>query len=86
MKLNRIKTGTLYSCMIGPDKFEYGWYDSGRAFVAKNDEIMSYAEAFKELVPKNSFNRCYCFYVGLNEYPKTISGIVRYMSDTHNRD
>lgn len=86
MKLNKNKVGTMGRFVKDCDVYEYGWYDSGRAFVAVNGEIMLYADAYKELVPKCSFNLYDYFYVGTDQYPKSLTGIVRYLIDTHNKD
>ena len=85
MKLNFKKVGNYYSAWINDANVKYGWYDSGRAFIAKNDEVMTYKQAYKEFVPKH---RCFlhdAFFVGVTRYQKTIDGIVRYLIDKYNR-
>lgn len=86
MKLNRKKVGTLYRFTKGNDLIEYGWYESGKAFIAVNGIIQAYVDAYKEFVPKCSYNRHDSFYVGLDEYKKTIDGIVRYLINKHNKN
>ena len=57
MKLNFKKLGSYYSAWINDANVKYGWYDSGRAFIAKNDEVMTYKQAYKEFVPKRPTTR-----------------------------
>ena len=85
MKLNLAKADTYGITNLNGIIYRYGWYHSGRAFVAKEDEVMTFAEAFKELVPKCSFNLYNAFFVGTTRYKMTIDGIVRYMIDKNNR-
>lgn len=85
MKLNLDKAGNYYSAIINDVVYRYGWYESGRAFIAKEYDLMTYAEAYKTFVPKNSFNMYDYFFAGLSKYRKTIDGIVRYLSDKYNR-
>lgn len=86
MKLNLAKAATYASTTIEEVTYRYGWYGSGRAFIAKEDELMTYKEAYKTFVPKNSFNMYDYFFDGLSQYKKTIDGIVRYLIDTYNKD
>lgn len=86
MRLNRLKVGTYYKKVRGSNVIEFGWYESGRAFVAVNGLVQSYVDAYKEFVPKCSYNRYGSFYVGLDEYKKTIDGIVRYLINKHCKD
>ena len=85
MRLNLEKVDTMYSAFIDGDTYKYGWYKSGKAFVAKNGRVMSFTEAYRELVPKCSFNLYNAFFVGVTKYKKTIDGIVRYLIDKYNR-
>ena len=85
MKLNLDKVGTMYRAIIDLDIYEYGWYESGKAFVAKNGQVMTFAEAFN-LVPKCNYNLHKAFFAGAVRYSKTIDGIVRYLIEKHNRD
>lgn len=86
MKLNLDKVATLYSATLPTgDVLRYGWYESGRAFIAKEDKLMTYKEAYKTFVPKHCFNLSNAFFVGVTKYKKTIDGIVRYLTDKHNR-
>ena len=86
MKLNLAKADTYGSTNLNGITYRYGWYHSGRAFVAKEDEVMTFAEAFKELVPKCSFNLYDAFFVSTTRYKKTLDGIVRYLIDKYNKD
>lgn len=94
MKLNKAKVGNLYSAKLNEGEFiegsfdllEYGWYESGKAFIAKNGRVMSFTEAYRELVPKCSFNLYNAFFVGVTKYKKTIDGIVRYLIEKYNKD
>lgn len=86
MKLNLDKVHTMYSAVIDGDTYKYGWYHSGKAVVAKNNEVLSFAEAYKNLVPKCSFNLYNAFFVSTTRYKKTLDGIVRYLIDKYNKD
>ena len=86
MKLNPIKVDTMYSAFIDGDTYKYGWYESGKAFIAKNGEVMNFAEAYHKLVPKCSYNAgLRHFYIGVEKHKKTIDGIVRYLIEKHNK-
>ena len=56
MKLNLDKVDTMYSAVIGGETYKYGWYRSGRAFIALYDKLLSFAGAYSKLVPKCGFN------------------------------
>ena len=84
MKFNLDKADIYYRTTIDGVTYRYGWYHSGRAFIAKEDELMTYKEAYKTFVPKNSFNMHDYFFDGLSKYKKTIDGIVRYLIDKYN--
>ena len=94
MRLNKAKVGNLYSAKLNEGEFiegsfdllEFGWYESGKAFIAWNNRVMSFAEAYSKFVPKCSYNRYGSFYVGLDEYKKTIDGIVRYLINRYCKD
>lgn len=94
MKLNKEKVGTLYRASLNEGEFiegsfdllEYGWYESGKAFIAWNGRVMSFAEAYSKLVPKCSFNLYNAFFVGVTRYQKTIDGIVRYLIEKYNKN
>ena len=85
MKFNLKKADTYYRTTINGVNYRYGWYESGRAFIAKEDELMTYKEAYKTFVPKNSFNTHDYFFDGLSQYRKTIDGIVRFLINKYNR-
>ena len=76
----------MYSAVIDGETYKYGWYDSGRAFIALNDKLLSFVGAYSALVPKCSFNLYNAFFVSTTRYKKTIDGIVRYLIDTYNKD
>lgn len=76
---------TMYSTFIVASKLEYGWYNSGKAFIAKDGEILTFADAFREFVPKNNFNLYDSFFIGTTRYKKTLGGIVRYLIDKYNK-
>jgi len=84
MKFNLAKAATYTGTTINGVNYRYGWYESGRAFIAKDGELMTYKEAYKTFVPKNSFNMHDYFFDGLSQYRKTIDGIVRYLQDKYN--
>ena len=84
MKYNYDKTGNVYGTTIDGVNYRYGWYESGRAFIAKEDELMTYKEAYKTFVPKNNFTMHDYFFDGLSQYRKSIDGIVRYLIDKYN--
>lgn len=84
MKLNLDKVDTMYSAFIDGDTYKYGWYNSGRAFIALNGKLLSFTGAYSALVPKCSFNPYNAFFVGVMKYKKTIDGIVRYLIDKYN--
>lgn len=42
MKFNLAKAGTYTGTIIDDVNYRYGWYESGRAFIAKEDELMTY--------------------------------------------
>ena len=46
---------------------------------------MTYKQAYKEFVPKHSYNLYDAFFDGVTRYQKTIGGIVRYLIDKYNR-
>jgi hypothetical protein len=85
MKFNLAKAATYTGTTIDGVNYRYGWYESGRAFIAKEDELMTYKEAYKTFVPKNSFNLSNAFFVDVMRYEKTIDGIVRYLNDKYNK-
>lgn len=88
MKLNLAKVDTYGSANIGGTTYKYGWYHSGRAFIAKEDEVMTFAEAFRELAPKNPYGYYDSFFCIENGqyYKKTTDGLVRYLLDKYNKD
>ena len=86
MKLNPNKVGTMYSAFIDGDTYKYGWYESGKAFIAKNGDVLTFKEAYGKLVPKCNYNLSDAFFVGADQYSKTIGGIVRYLIEKHNSE
>mgnify|MGYP007101847643 CR=1 FL=1 len=86
MKLNPIKVGTMYSAVIDGDTYKYGWYYSGKAFIAKNGELLTLYQAFGLSPKRTCFDMSGRFFVGLTSYPLTLDGIVRYLIDTYNKD
>lgn len=86
MKLNLDKVYTMYSAFIDGDTYKYGWYKSGKAFIAKNGELLNFYQSCR-LKPKHScFDMSGRFFVGLTSYKLTIDGIFRYLIDTYNKD
>lgn len=88
MKLNLAKADMYTSTNIGGITYKYGWYHSGRAFIAKEDDVMTFKEAYKELAPQSRYvynERFYCKESG-QYYKKTIDGIVRYLIEKYNKD
>ncbi|MBQ8958091.1 MAG: hypothetical protein IJ057_06270 [Bacteroidales bacterium] len=84
MKLNLKLVYTSYSAVIDGDTYEYGWYKSGRAFIAKNGELLNFYQACK-LKPKSCFDLSDRFFYGLTSYKFTLDGIVRFLIDKHNK-
>ena len=72
--------------LIDGDTYKYGWYKSGKAFIALNGKLLSFTGAYSALVPKCSFNLYNAFFVSTTRYKKTINGIVRYLIHTYNKD
>ena len=85
MKLNLSKSIHLYSANIDGVTYRFGWYDSGKAFIAKEDELMTFAQAYKTLVLKNCYTLCDAFFIGVTKYKKTLDGIVRYLIDKYKK-
>lgn len=83
MKLNRVITATLYRIIKDASTIEFGWYFSGKAFIAKDGEIMLFSDAYREFAPKNQFATSKKFYEGISEYYKTMDGLVRYLIDKY---
>lgn len=83
MKLNLKKVGSLYRANIDGDEYKFGWYESGKAFIAKDYELLSYAEAWRKFVPKRCYTICNSFYVGQTRYDQNMSGIVKYLRDKY---
>lgn len=83
MKLNYQKISTEYMTVIAGITYRYGWYYSGRAFIAKEEELMTYRDAYVVFVPKCCYNMHNCFFVGLSQYDKSLDGIVRYLIDKY---
>ena len=83
MKLNLKKVATKYSAVIDGYHVQFGWYESGKAFIAKDYELLSYAEAYRKFVPKRCYTICNSFYVGQTRYDQNMSGIVKYLRDKY---
>ena len=83
MKLNLKKVATKYSATIDGDYYRFGWYDSGKAFIARETELLSYAEAYRKFVPKRCYTICNSFYVEQTRYDQNMSGIVHYLRDKY---
>ena len=86
MKFNIAKADTIASTTIDGITYRYGWYHSGRAYIAKEDELLTFRQAKIELVPKTPYGYYDSFFCKENGqyYKKTIDGIVRYMIERHN--
>lgn len=86
MKINLNKVDTMYCAVIDGETYKYGWYHSGKAFIAKNGELLNFYQSCR-LKPKHScFDMSDRFFVGLTSYNFTIDGIVRYLIDTYNKN
>ena len=81
MKFNLAKAGTYTGTTIDDVNYRYGWYESGRAFIAKEDELMTYKEAYKTFVPKNSFNLYNAFFVKTQNYFLDINEVHTFVDD-----
>ena len=85
MKLNLKKVGHLYCATIDGDYYRFGWYDSGKAFIARETELLSYAEAWRKFVPKRAFFLWNNFLIDGTYYHKGFDGIVHYLIDKYCR-
>lgn len=85
MKLNYQKVATSYGATIGGENFKFGWYESGKAFIAKDGELLSFDEAWRKFVPKRVYTINNSFYVGQTRYDQNMSGIVHYLRDKYCR-
>lgn len=85
MKLNPKKVATQYGAIIDGHSVKFGWYDSGKAFIAKDGELLSYAEAWRKFVPKRAFFLWNNFLIDGTYYHKSLDGIVRYLIDKYCR-
>lgn len=85
MKLNHMKVGTSYGATIDGERYVFGWYDSGRAFIAKDDELLSYIEACRKFIPKGTYFLSKKFFLNRTYYNRSIDGIVRYLRDNYCR-
>lgn len=85
MKLNYQKIKTSYGATIDGDYYMFGWYYSGKAFIARETELLSYAEAWRKFVPKRVYTIDNSFYVGQTRYDKNMSGIIHYLIDKYCR-
>ena len=83
MKLNLKKVGTLYKTEIDGDCYQYGWYESGKAFIAKDGELLSYAEAYDKFAQKRIYTICKALFIGNKCYDQNLSGIVHYLIDKY---
>ena len=83
MKLNYSKVATCYKLILKTEIaiLRFGWYESGKAFIAIDDELLTFAEAFAKFVPNPAWNCNDYFYAGTGKYKNTIDGIVRYLVD-----
>lgn len=87
MKLNIKKVATQYGATIDGENFKFGWYESGRAFIAKDRELLSYKEAYRKFAPKpQPLYLPDFFYTSTGrQYRKSIDGIVHYLIDKYCR-
>lgn len=85
MKLNLKKVGTLYKTEIDGDCYQYGWYESGKAFIAKDGELLSYKEAYRKFAPKPQplYLQDFFYTSTGRQYRKSIDGIVHYLIDKY---
>lgn len=83
MKLNLKKVVTLYKTEIDGDCYQYGWYESGKAFIAKDGELLSFDEAWRKLVPKRAFFLWNNFKIDGTYYHRGFDGIVRYLREKY---
>ena len=85
MKLNIDKTGNTYRCTILGEVYDYGWYKSGKAFIAKDGVLLSLAEARRLFVPYSCFNSRREFVAGGRKYKNNMDGFVRSLIHRYNR-
>lgn len=83
MKLNIKKVATQYGATIDGENFKFGWYESGKAFIAKDGELLSYAEAYDKFAQKRIYTICKAFFIGNKCYDENMSGIVHYLIDKY---
>ncbi len=87
MKFNLMKVATYASTTIDGITYKYGWYHSSRAFIAKEDEVMTFGKAYSELAPKTHIGYYDSFYCKENGqyYKKTLDGLVRYLMNKYSK-
>lgn len=85
MKLNLQKVATKYSAVIDGYNVEFGWYDSGRAFIAENGKLLKALNCYKFYVPADAKMTGKHFIYNCIVYDKTIDGIVRFLIDKYCR-
>ena len=79
MKLNAKKVATQYSAIIDGYHVQFGWYDSGRAFVAEDGKLMKAYKCYSFYVPSESKLPGKYFEYNSISYDKTLDGIVRFL-------
>ena len=85
MKINKNKISTMYSAIINGETYKYGWYDSGRAFVAHYDVLLNTKEAIDLTRPHDYWRNETEFIKDGYIWRRTIDGAVRCLIATYNK-
>lgn len=83
MKLNPKKVATQYSAVIDGCHVQFGWYDSGRAFVAEDGKLLKALKCYQFYVPAYAKMSGKHFIHNGIVYDKTKDGIVRFLRDKY---
>ena len=85
MKLNPKKVATQYGAIIDGHSVKFGWYDSGRAFVAEDGKLLKALKCYQFYVPADAKMPGKHFIYNCIVYDKTIDGIVRFLRNKYCR-
>lgn len=83
MRLNLDKVATMHHAVVDGHTVKFGWYDSGRAFIAMDGELMTYTEAFLRFYPKDTYSANNTIHQGTGRYGENLDGIVRYLREKY---
>lgn len=85
MKLKIKKVATFHRVIIDGSSVKFGWYESGKAFIAKDNELLTYDEAYKIFFQGNGCKLRHYFYISNKCYEFSLDGIVHYLIDKYYR-